>query len=139
VDGSWGKSAKNKKEHVPCQAVFPSNPSRNFGIAENPTRVFTQNRCESESGFGTGVAIDNITGTMTITTHRKVTELDDKLERWLIGQIKTAQSDLSKASEHDRDSARRRYDCALECWADFLAVRAPLQATQPVTDTDPHG
>jgi hypothetical protein len=63
---------------------------------------------------------------MTRTTrHVATAELDDKLERWLIGQIQTAQADLTKAPERDKDAARRRYDTALECWADFVAVRTP--------------
>jgi len=62
---------------------------------------------------------------MTLTRHSKTTELDHKLERWLIDQIQTTQANLSNASKHDRSAARRRYDCALECWADFVAVRTP--------------
>jgi hypothetical protein len=63
---------------------------------------------------------------MTRNRRSATAELDAKLERWLISQIQAAQEDLSRAPRHSQEAARRRYDCALECWADFVAVR-----TQP--------
>lgn len=65
---------------------------------------------------------------MTRTSRSAANELDERLERWLIQQIQTAQADLNRAPERDRDAARRRYDTALECWADFVAVRTPAKS-----------
>jgi hypothetical protein len=66
---------------------------------------------------------------------------DAQLEDWLIDQIFIAEKELEDAPEDDNEAARQRYASALECLADFLAVRrrtvpraAPAVSTVPESD-----